>query len=121
MRTLEITAKCSDLCFTTFKNGDKEYEQDGYPLDIPGLCEGDYVHLTVDLDTGKLIGFISPTTEDILQQLKNEDDEDEDNEDGTIYRNGILVERESDIININIDPSLNIPSEWIRTSKKRWK
>jgi len=58
MGTLSVSAKCSDLCFTTYIDKDgNETETDGYvPRDI-GIGGGDYVDLEIDMKTGQILNW----------------------------------------------------------------
>ena len=109
MRTITINAKCSNLCYITFNDGKKEYEKDGYPPRINGLSGGDYVNITIDLDTGKIVGWQVPSNEDIKEAMDIEDDEEFDED-------IVIVENESQLVNTKTDLFFNdfdfdIPSE----------
>jgi len=70
MKTIRIQAKCSDLFFATLKNDDgtrEEYE--GY---VPGWLPnpkashgGDYVDLTIDIETGTIVNWKKPSQEEL--------------------------------------------------------
>jgi hypothetical protein len=68
-RTLKISAKCSDMFHASLidesGNPGTVHEYDGYVPDwFPNPTTqhwGDYVELTIDLDTGKIIGWKPPT------------------------------------------------------------
>lgn len=65
---LEISAKCSDMCFSTLtdKDGNVLKENDGYvPSLMPGQHWGDYVMLDIDLETGQILNWKKPTQEQI--------------------------------------------------------
>ena len=67
-KTIQITAKCSDL-FSALLMEDGKYvgEYSGYvPEFFPGEHYGDYVELKIDLATGKILDWKPPT----LAQLK---------------------------------------------------
>lgn len=51
-RVLQLTAKCSDLCFTTFNSIDK----DGYVPEIRHVGGGDYVETRICLECGQVQG-----------------------------------------------------------------
>jgi hypothetical protein len=78
MATISISAKCSD-CFgaTLTEEGKPDREYDGY---VPmWLCnDTDTVELTIDLETGKIVGWEKPS-EDQLEETfgPSEDEEDE--------------------------------------------
>jgi hypothetical protein len=93
MRTLQLSGKCSDLCFTIFNDGEKEYKQDGYPPNIKGLARGDYVDVTINLDTGKIINWTVPTNEEIKKEMDIKDfeeDKESDEIDNDPYFNDLI-------------------------------
>lgn len=49
---LEVTAKCSDSCFTKYQG----QTWDGYAPNIKNVCGGDYVEFVVCLECGQLQG-----------------------------------------------------------------
>lgn len=51
-RILDISAKCSDLCFSKFKGTEK----DGYVPRANGVGGGDYVEVAVCLECGQAQG-----------------------------------------------------------------
>ena len=71
-RILSISAKCSDLCTTTYtdKNGN-ETESDGYvPKNIGIDCYGDYVELDIDMETGQIQNWKSVTDTQVINAQK---------------------------------------------------
>lgn len=58
MGILNLQAKCSDRCFTTYTDKDgNETETDGYvPREI-GLGGGDYVDIEIDMETGQILNW----------------------------------------------------------------
>lgn len=61
---LRINAKCSDLFSAVLEDNDGNYagEYDGYVPDFfPGQHFGDYVELTIDTDTGRILNWKRPT------------------------------------------------------------
>ena len=62
-KTLFISAKCSDLFSAFLYDGNKIVgEYDGYvPKFMPGEHYGDYVTLEIDLETGKILNWKTPT------------------------------------------------------------
>jgi len=57
---LKINAKCSDLFSATIEhnNGDVLLEYDGYVLDfMPNEHYGDYIELSIDTETGKIVDW----------------------------------------------------------------
>lgn len=70
MRTLSISGKCSDMCFSVLTLGDQKIEKDGYvPRDL-GVGGGDYIEFTVDLDTGTILNWKVPTDEEAVESIK---------------------------------------------------
>jgi hypothetical protein len=64
---LTISAKCSDLCFSTLTAAGKViFEKDGYVPDGFQIGGGDYVEINVDLTTGQLVRF-KPMTHNQVQ------------------------------------------------------
>jgi hypothetical protein len=91
MRTLKINAKCSDLCFAEYEvDGITKAKTDSYAPNVEGLCGGDYVDLEIDLDTGQIIGWVVPTHEQIMNEMKGEEEEEE-------YRVPISKKKQSEI------------------------
>jgi len=85
IKTIEICAKCSD-CFGAYikdDHGKTVIDIDGYvPKFMPGDHYGDYVQLTIDLETGHILNWPKPAT--LLAGIKahvrdnQEDAEDEE-------------------------------------------
>lgn len=77
-RTLILNSKASDMHFCEVPH--LTIEKDGYAPNIPGLCNGDYVDLTVCLDCGTVIGFEPMSDEEVLIafEIEAEDDGDGD-------------------------------------------
>ena len=79
MRKLVINAKCSDLCNVEYYKDEKHIiESDGYVPDFKGICGGDYINISIDLDTGKIIGFDPISHEDVMYELADDWEEKED-------------------------------------------
>jgi hypothetical protein len=62
MGILIISAKCSDLCCTTYTDKDgKVTESDGYVPEGIGITEdgdcGDYVVMEIDMKTGQILNW----------------------------------------------------------------
>jgi hypothetical protein len=76
-KTLSIFCKVSDRFTYSIKDeqGDEIYNQDdGYvPGFMPGNHYGDYVILDIDLDTGHVTNWKTPTAEQIQEAIKSED------------------------------------------------
>lgn len=74
MRILSITAKCSDLFNATLKVDGKEVKtHDGYvPNFMPEEHYGDYVELDIDIDTGNIVNWCTPSEDELDTQLNNE-------------------------------------------------
>lgn len=75
MKLLTINAKCSDMCFATLREvkmiGTKIYEHEGYAPNDLGIGGGDYIELTIDLETGQIQNWKPPTDEQ-LNEVFNE-------------------------------------------------
>lgn len=68
VKTAWINAKCSDCCVTTLLDGsgNEIFEHDGYvPSFMPEDHWGDYVQLHIDLETGKILNWKPPSTDDL--------------------------------------------------------
>jgi len=62
-KTITISAKCSDLFSASLDDG-RSYE--GYVPDFfPGQHFGDYVELEIELATGKILNWKTPTQKDL--------------------------------------------------------
>lgn len=75
-KTLKIHCKVCDQ-FTaslTDQDGDEIFAQeDGYvPGFMPGSHYGDYLILDIDLDTGKILNWKTPKTEDIEEWVNRD-------------------------------------------------
>jgi hypothetical protein len=71
---ISIDAKCSDCCVVRVEdaNGNELYDKDGYVPEFLSIGEwGDYLRLTIDNDTGKILNW---------KPIKKEDLQGEDNE-----------------------------------------
>jgi hypothetical protein len=71
MRILSITAKCSDLCNTSFTDAKGiEHESDSYVPEDIGIGGGDYVELEIDMETGQIQNWKSVSDAQIIRALK---------------------------------------------------
>lgn len=71
--TIQITAKCSDLFSARCKdeNGKELGEYDGYvPRWMPEEHYGDYVELTIDIATGKILNWKKPSVAALRETFK---------------------------------------------------
>jgi len=76
--SISISAKCSDLFSANLKNNKRSTvaEYQGYvPKFFPTQHCGDYVCLDIDLATGKILNWKSPTQAD-LESVEWEKEED---------------------------------------------
>jgi len=77
-KTLKIHCKVTDRFQYSIEDADGQvlHEQDdGYVPDfMPGQHYGDYVILDIDLDTGVVKNWRTPSAEQIEQAIKNADD-----------------------------------------------
>lgn len=77
-KTLNIHTKVSDrfCCEIRDQDGNRLKDHEGYVPDfMPGQHYGDYVILDIDIDSGKILNWKVPTTEQMHEFLKAEDDE----------------------------------------------
>jgi hypothetical protein len=68
LKTISVTAKCSDCFFlegTTAEGENIDYE--GYVPHGLNIGAGDYLELTIDLETGKILNW-KPVTPDSLEE-----------------------------------------------------
>ena len=73
VKTISISAKCSDLCFVSAmdEKGEVIAERDGYvPHFMPDEHWGDYVILNIDRETGQILNWKVPSSEKVLKDLK---------------------------------------------------
>lgn len=81
VKTIKMTGKVSDMfSFTAHdEKGAFVGEYEGYvPKEIFGYG-GDYIELTIELATGKIIGWKEPDNEEVENLLKKDSEEDEEN------------------------------------------
>lgn len=69
MKTIRISAKCSDLFSASLAHeGEFVGEYHGYvPEWMPGEHYGDYVSLHIDIETGKILNWEKPTAADLKE------------------------------------------------------
>lgn len=73
VKYLTISAKCSDLCWVSAEDENHKSiaEGDGYVPDfMPGDHYGDYVMLTIDAKTGKIVDWPKLSDSQILRDIK---------------------------------------------------
>ncbi len=74
--TINISAKCSDLCSTTVYDGEGDpmgSEAQGYVPSFMPDGGGDYIDLEIDIKTGKILNWVSPTEQEISNGMKSSD------------------------------------------------
>ena len=76
MKTLTISAKCSDMFSARLvESGKPAKDYNGYvPSWFPNPKEehyGDYVQLTIDIETGKILNWKEPTVTDLKETFKD--------------------------------------------------
>ncbi len=74
IKTIEISAKCRDQFYISAHDADGATvaEGDGYvPGFMPGEHYGDYVQLTIDVATGKILNWTKPSDRNILDSLRD--------------------------------------------------
>ena len=70
--TIEISAKCSDLFSATVTTDKGEFDYSCYvPEFFPEEHYGDYVQLKIDLETGRILNWKTPTQAD-FEKMKEE-------------------------------------------------
>lgn len=72
IKTIEISAKCRDCFYISAHDADGKNvaEGDGYVPDfMPGEHYGDYVQLTIDVATGRIIDWKVPTDGQIIADI----------------------------------------------------
>ena len=72
IKTIFVTAKCSDLCNVQFFNedGTKVGESNGYVPDfMPEEHWGDYVELEIEVATGKILNWKVPTQKELKDSM----------------------------------------------------
>ena len=77
-KTLKIHLKVSDrfCCEVLDQDGRSLKDHEGYVPDfMPGEHYGDYVILDIDIDSGQITNWKVPTTEQMREFLKSQDDE----------------------------------------------
>jgi hypothetical protein len=67
-RTIMLGTKCSDRAWVQWPNGQ---QTEGYAPDIPGLCDDDYINMTVCIDCKTVIGLADADA--ILAAMVSED------------------------------------------------
>jgi hypothetical protein len=74
LRVLRICAKCSDLFNAIYAVNDRdELTHDGYVPDfMPGEHYGDYVELDINIDTGVIMNWKTPTKTQLRNQLNGQ-------------------------------------------------
>lgn len=67
MKTISISAKCSDSFFAELSENDKtKGEYEGYvPGFFPEVHYGDYIILKIDVETGQILNWRSPTEQEL--------------------------------------------------------
>lgn len=67
-----LDAKCSDLCYTTITDdkGFIIFENDGYVPRFKGIGGGKYLDIQIDNKTGKIIGWVPLTQEEVDELIK---------------------------------------------------
>lgn len=66
MRTLNICAKCSDMFSADLTVDGKTKSYEGYVPDFfPDEHYGDYVQMKIDIDTGQILNWKTPTQKEL--------------------------------------------------------
>jgi len=71
MRTLSINAKCSDMCALEFIDTEKDIkiEKHGYVPRNLGIGGADYICITIDMDSGKILNWQFLENDQIIEEL----------------------------------------------------
>jgi hypothetical protein len=72
VRIISISAKCKDLCKLTFFDKYSNHEYEGYVPYNLGIGEDDYIELSIDIDSGKIINWEIPDEEVLNSLFKGE-------------------------------------------------
>ena len=73
MGILSISAKCSDLCNSSYKDKNGNVTKGGDYSYVPmgiNLGGGDYVDLDIDTETGKILNWKPITDKQIIDAIK---------------------------------------------------
>jgi len=74
IKTIEISAKCRDMFAISAHDAEGAIvaEGDGYvPGFMPGEHWGDYIILTIEIATGKILNWKAPTDRNIRESLRD--------------------------------------------------
>lgn len=70
MRKIDIIAKCNDLVSTEyFVDGISKVSTDGFCPQLKGISKGDYIRISIDLDTGNIMGYDPIPHEEVMEEL----------------------------------------------------
>jgi hypothetical protein len=77
MRILTISGHCQDRFTARFTDGIHSEKRFGphYVARGLGIGGGDSIDLKIDIDTGKIIGWVTPTEEQLKEVFDNKDNE----------------------------------------------
>lgn len=70
VKTISISAKVRDMFYAVLRdaNGNEIKEVDGYVPDwMPGEHYGDYIELDIDVQTGQILNWETPSQEDFFE------------------------------------------------------
>lgn len=73
VKTVYVTAKCSDSCHVLFLDKDEKEigERDNYvPKWMPGEHYGDYVELEIDIATGLILNWKKPSQKALKESIE---------------------------------------------------
>jgi hypothetical protein len=72
-RLLTIVGKVDDRCNARLEGDGERKEHEGYVPRIEGIGNGgDYIRLVIDIDTGKIVGWKTPsklTLDDVFEPI----------------------------------------------------
>lgn len=72
VKTIMVTAKCSDACHIEFLDEDKNrigQRNDYVPSYFPEEHYGDYIELEIDVATGKIVNWTKPTQKELKDSI----------------------------------------------------
>ena len=78
MKTLKVTAKCSDQCACQYFNsiGEMKIESDNYVpenINIGGPDDdGDYIDIEIDIKTGQILNWKPLTEKQVITEIKKQ-------------------------------------------------
>lgn len=77
IRTVKISAKVNDLftLFVSTPDGSRDYCYDGYVPEFFPDGGGDYLNLDIDINTGQILNWKKPSSQELGEFISEECDE----------------------------------------------